>query len=129
VLDVKESRGGVCWVAIDPAGFSRSDQTGETNAAILGEAGWRVTGARAEVAVGLRLVRQRLAPADVGRGPTLFIHRRCGRLIECMQRYRYSEKNPESAKPEKGEFDHACDALRYLVASMDRGKGVKLEWY
>lgn len=120
---------GLVWVSIDPAGFSRNEQTGERNAGILKDAGWRVVAARGQVNAGIRIVRARLAPADEGRGPTLLVHARCARLIECLRRYRYAPERPESLVPEKGEFDHACDALRYLVTALDGGEGVKVSRY
>ncbi len=122
-------RSDLVWVSIDPAGFARSEQTGERNAALLKQAGWRVVAARALVNAGIRTVRERLAPADDSRPPTLLIHERCTRLIECLRRYRYSPDRPESLVPEKGEFDHACDALRYLACAMDGGEGVRVARY
>lgn len=121
--------GGLVWVSIDPAGFARSEQTGERNAGLLKEAGWRIVAARGLVHAGIRAVRRRLAPADGERGPTLLVHERCTRLVECLRRYRYAPDRPESLVPEKGEFDHACDALRYLVSALDGGEGVRVARY
>lgn len=120
--------GELMLVAIDPAGFNRSDQTGVSNARVLREAGWRVRGPCASVQTGLRLVRRRLAAAD-GRPATLMIHGRCRRLIECVQRYHYPENDPTCGEPSKDGFDHACDALRYLVAAIDGGPGVSVRQY
>lgn len=122
--------GGVApeMVAIDPAGFARSDQTGVSNASLLRERGWTVRGASAGVQTGIRLVRRRLAPADGGE-PGLLIHQRCRRLIECVQRYHYPETDATSLEPVKDGFDHACDALRYLVAAIDGGPGVRIKGY
>lgn len=40
----------------------------------------------------------------------------CVNLIAELESYHYPDKRTESDKPVK-EFDHACDALRYLIAS------------
>lgn len=50
----------------------------------------------------------------------LFIHERCTKLIESMARYHYDADKPESDAPVKDGFDHAVDALRYLVTNLDR---------
>jgi phage terminase large subunit len=68
----------------------------------------------------LALVRARLAPAD-GNGPRLFVHRRCEKLIESLERYHYPEDDPESDSPVKRDgFDHAVDALRYMIQNLDK---------
>jgi len=62
-------------------------------------------------------VRARLRPAS---GDTkLMIHQRCSKLIESLERYHYPADQPESLVPVKDGFDHAVDALRYLVANLD----------
>jgi phage terminase large subunit len=69
---------------------------------------------------GLALVRARLAPAD-GNGPRLFVHQRCEKLIESLERYHYPEDDPESDSPVKRDgFDHAVDALRYMIQNLDK---------
>ncbi len=47
--------------------------------------------------------------------PKLLIDPCCTRLIECLSRYHFNESKPESLEPEKDGFDHACDALRYMI--------------
>lgn len=130
--------GGIAWIGVDPAGRARSDQTGESNVQVLKAAGVKVKSRRSSIEEGLRLVRTMLAPAswlgmDVGstpdsvaaceaalgvQGPRLFVHERCTRLIECLQRYHYPSDKPESLEPVKDGFDHACDALRYMLVNM-----------
>lgn len=106
------------WIGIDPAGLSRNDQTGRSNATALRQAGLVVRARRTDLHAGIALVRARLQPASGG--PRLFIHPRCSRLIECLQRYHYPQDRPESLDPVKDGHDHACDALRYLVINLDR---------
>lgn len=105
------------WVGVDPAGRQRSGQTGATDVSVLREAGLAVRSRRSAVAHGIRLVTQRLAPASGE--PTLRVHRRCVTLIEALERYHYPEDRPESTEPVKDGFDHAADALRYLIVNLD----------
>lgn len=107
------------WIGVDPAGRARSDQTGRTNVDVLTDEDWSVRWRAMHLADGIDLVRRRLHPAwENGPGPRLFIHERCTRLIECMNCYRYNDApDPE---PVKDGVDHACDALRYLIANLDR---------
>jgi hypothetical protein len=107
------------WIGIDPAGLARNEQTGVSAAGVLRRAGYRVRAARLPVLRGVALLRAMLAPASGP--PTLFVHRRCRRLIESMARYRYPPDRPECPEPVKGEgWDHAVDALRYLVQNLTR---------
>lgn len=107
------------WVAIDPAGRQVNDQTGVSSALVLRRAGLAVRSMPMRVHPGVMLVRARLAPAD-GSGPRLFVHRRCAGLIAALRSYRYPADRPESLEPLKDGADHPCDALRYLVAGLDR---------
>ncbi len=110
------------WFGVDPAGHQRSEQTGISCVAGLRKAGLVVRARRMELHEGVSLVRARLRPAggEGGATPTLYIHRRCERLIEAMQRYHYPEDRLESLQPVKDGFDHAADALRYLIVNLDR---------
>jgi hypothetical protein len=84
------------------------------------QAGLTVKTRRMGVVDGLALVRARLAPAD-GNGPRLFVHQRCEKLIESLERYHYPEDDPESDSPVKRDgFDHAVDALRYMIQNLDK---------
>ena len=106
------------WVAIDPAGLGRSDQSGTSNASVLRSMGWEVAAPRRPLAMGLAAVRARLSPAEGP--PRLLVHERCRRLIECLRRFHYPDLDPRTDEPVKDGHDHACDALRYLVLSVDR---------
>lgn len=130
---------GLKWIAIDPAGRARNDQTARSNFELLRAAGHQVRARPMGVHEGVTLVRTRLAPA-LGAAPTaerpgdaptrLLIHERCPRLIECLLRYRYPEGNPITLEPcKKDGFDHACDALRYLVGALDRPATARVEEY
>ncbi len=105
------------WIGVDPAGNQRSLQTGASDVALLRKRGLVVRDRRASVEAGLRLVRARLAPATGS--PTLFIHTRCVKLIESLERHHYRSDRPASAEPVKDGSDHAVDALRYLVQNLD----------
>ena len=64
-----------------------------------------------------------VAPGGVR--PTLFIHRRCGRLIETLPALQHDPNRPEEVlKVDADEDgvggDDAADALRYLVATKTR---------
>ncbi|MFG0260111.1 MAG: hypothetical protein ACF8LK_07130 [Phycisphaerales bacterium JB041] len=107
------------WIGVDPAGRQRNDQTGISPCALLRKAGLAVRDARAGVHEGLMLVRARLRPAAGDARPRLLVHARCAHLIECLERYHYPADRPESTSPEKDGFDHAADALRYLVLNLD----------
>jgi hypothetical protein len=64
---------------------------------------------------------------DVGADirPTLFIHKRCGRLIETLPTLQHDPNRPENVlKIDADEDgiggDDCADALRYLVATKSR---------
>ncbi len=105
------------WIGIDPAGRQRNDQTGLSAAGALRRAGLSVRDRRVSIGAGVAAVKARLRPA-VG-GPRLFIHARCARLIESLERHHYRVDQPESEIPVKDGTDHAADALRYLVVNLD----------
>ncbi len=116
------------WIGVDPAGNQAAAQSGVTDITIMRKAGLVVKDRRLTVREGLELVRARLRPATgEGAGPKtgrstarLFVHERCVKLIESMARYHYDANKPESDTPVKDGFDHAVDALRYLVVNLDR---------
>lgn len=134
---------GLRWLGADPSGGALNEQTGVSSISLLRKAGIKVYDRRLGLHEGIQLVRARLAPASgsaSGLGswsaprhatgdpesasaerPRLFVHERCERLIECLQRYHYPDDRPESETPDKTDgFDHACDALRYLIVNLDR---------
>lgn len=115
------------WIGVDPAGNNTNDHSGVSSVTKMRQAGLVVKSRRMNVADGLNLVRARLAPAageGVGgehNGPRLYIHERCGKLIESLERYHYPEDDPESDSPVKRDgFDHAVDALRYMIQNLDK---------
>jgi hypothetical protein len=113
------------WIAIDPAGEARCHQTGESDANVLRKAGFVLSVIRDRVIHGHQGIRARLGAAD-GSPPRLYVHARCVKLIESMERFRYV---PGTDVPEKGEWDHAVDALRYLVLSVDRPRAATRRAY
>lgn len=112
------------WIGVDPAGGARSIQTGISDVTALRTRGLMVRDRRETVAGGIRLIRARLAPA-MGL-PRLMVHVRCQRLIEALERYRY---DADSDRPSKDGFDHAVDALRYLVVGLDLGYSASFSRY
>ena len=116
-----DGAGGVvpAWIGIDPAGGQRNMQTGLSDAAQMRRAGLTVRDRRMPLHAGLELVRTRLRPA--AGSARLFVDARCEKLIESLERYRYSTDRPESTEPVKDGSDHAVDALRYLVQNIDAG--------
>jgi hypothetical protein len=105
------------WIGVDPAGNAASDHTGESATGVLKKAGLAVRSRGMSIQAGLELIRARLRAASGG-PPRLLVHRRCAKLIESLERYRYSP-DPESDVPLKDGSDHAVDALRYLVTNLD----------
>lgn len=115
------------WVAVDPAGMQRHEQTGCSNVQVMKDAGLHAKACRSDLADGLISLRARLAPAT---GPArLFIAPRCTRLIESLEGYHYPSDDPRSLVPVKDGHDHAVDALRYLVVALDRRGGIERKNY
>jgi phage terminase large subunit len=70
-------------------------------------------------------ILQRLGDVDAGIRPTLFIHRRCGRLLETLPALQHDPHRPEDVlKVDADEDgvggDDAADCLRYLIATKGR---------
>ena len=70
-------------------------------------------------------VRQRVGDPEGGIRPRLFIHQRCGRLIETLPMLQHDPNRPEDvlkvdADEEGVGGDDSADALRYLVATRPR---------
>jgi hypothetical protein len=68
---------------------------------------------------------QLLGDAEAKIMPRLFIHRRCGRLVETLPSLQHDPNRPEDVlKVDADEDgvggDDAADALRYLVATKAR---------
>lgn len=107
------------FIAPDPAGWGTNEQTGVSSNSLLAKSGFRLITSRASIQYGLTFVRARLAPASDD-PPRLFIHERCPKLIESLEKYHYDPSKPEDTDPVKDGNDHAVDALRYLVLSIDK---------
>lgn len=105
------------WIAVDPAGRQRNDQTGASAVETMRRAGLTIRSRPTSIDAGLRALRARLAPASGP--PRLLIHPRCLRLIHALHSYHYPASDPHSLTPSKDGPDHAVDALRYLVATLD----------
>jgi len=73
---------------------------------------------------GIQLVKEHFAINTETDEPKIYIGRNCKNLIRELQLYRWHES--KEGKHEKEEpvklDDHACDALRYFIASFKRGK-------
>ena len=70
-------------------------------------------------------VLQGLGDPDNGVAPKLFIHQRCGRLVETLPALQHDPNRPEDVlKVDADEDgvggDDTADALRYLVATKGR---------
>jgi hypothetical protein len=111
------------WVGADPAGNARNDHTGLSSIQRLRAAGLSVRARPSLIASGLQLIRARLRAAD-GSPPRLLIHPRCARLVESLEKYHYDPENPQSEEPVKDGYDHAIDALRYMVIALDAAASV-----
>ena len=72
----------------------------------------------------------RLGDPDAGIRPTMFIHRRCGRLLECLPTLQHDPHRPEDvlkvdADDEGVGGDDAADCCRYLIATKARGLALR----
>jgi hypothetical protein len=70
-------------------------------------------------------VLQKMGDIEAGITPTMFIHRRCGRLIETLPALQHDSNRPEDvlkvdADEDGNGGDDAADSLRYLVATKPR---------
>jgi hypothetical protein len=83
--------------------------------------GLRLTPIRARRVQGWRQIMARLGDPDRDIKPSLFIHERCKRLVECLPSLQNDPSDPEDVLKfnidESGYGgDDAADALRYLLA-------------
>jgi hypothetical protein len=104
--------------------FSRQSD-GTTIAGQYGRLGFVLRCANTDRVNGWAEVLQRLGDPDGGVTPTVFIHQRCGRLIETLPGLQHDPNRPEDvlkvdADEDGGGGDDAADALRYLVATKSR---------
>jgi hypothetical protein len=86
-----------------------------------GDLGINLRKANTERVPGWAEILRRLGDPENGTPPTLFIHERCVRLIECLPNLQHDPLNPEDLlkidTDDAGEGgDDPADALRYLVA-------------
>ena len=104
--------------------FSRQSD-GSTVAAQYGKLGITLRCANTDRINGWAEILHRLGDPDAGIRPTLFIHQRCGRLLECLPTLAHDSHRPEDVlKVDADEDgvggDDTADALRYLVATRPR---------
>jgi phage terminase large subunit len=104
--------------------FSRQSD-GTTIAAQYARHGLALRPASMDRINGWAEIMQGLGDVEAGIRPTLFIHRRCGRLIETLPALQHDPHKPEDvlkvdADEEGVGGDDAADALRYLVATKSR---------
>lgn len=104
--------------------FSRQSD-GTTVAAQYGKLGITLRPANTDRVNGWAEILQRFGDVDGGIRPSLFIHKRCGRLIETLPSLQHDPNRPEDVLKVDADDDgiggdDAADALRYLVATKSR---------
>ena len=104
--------------------FSRQSD-GSTVAAQYLKLGLKLKPANTERVSGWAEVLQLLGDIEAGVAPRLFIHRRCGRLLETLPSLQHDPNRPEDVlkidvDEDGGGGDDCADALRYLVATKSR---------
>lgn len=107
------------WAGADVFG-SQSD--GTTVAMQYSRSGIRLSQAYQDRVNGWAEILSRLGDVDAGVRPTLFIHKRCARLLESIATLQHDPSRPEDVLKVDTDAggvggDDAADALRYLVAS------------
>ena len=104
--------------------FSRQSD-GTTIAAQYAKLGITLRCANTDRVNGWAEILQRFGDAEGGVKPTLFIHKRCGRLLETLPALQHDPNRPEDVlKVDCDEDgiggDDAADVLRYMVATKSR---------
>jgi hypothetical protein len=104
--------------------FSKQSD-GSTVAAQYAKLGLTLRVANTDRINGWAEILHRLGDPDAGIRPTMFIHQRCGRLVECLPTLQHDSHRPEDvlkvdADEEGVGGDDTADALRYLVATKAR---------
>ncbi len=109
--------------------FADPSRPGEINA--FNYWGIATSPASNDVYKGIDLVRTRLKVNPISGKPRLYIHRRCKHLIEELRKYRWLKKRQNvlytTAVPRPiplKKDDDTADALRYLIASVERMRGL-----
>ncbi len=101
--------------------FSRQSN-GTTIAPQYADLGIHLRPANTNRVQGWAEILHRLGDPDAGIKPTLFIHQRCRRLLDCLPSLQHDPNRPADVlKTNPNEEglggDDAADALRYLVAT------------
>jgi len=109
--------------------FSRQSD-GTTIAAQYARQGITLRVANTDRVNGWAELLHRLGDIEAGIAPTLFIHRRCGRLVETMPSLQHDPNRSEDvlkvdADEEGNGGDDCADALRYAVATKGRTISVR----
>ena len=104
--------------------FSRQSD-GSTIATQYAKLGITLRCANTDRVNGWAEILQRFGDVEAGIRPTLFIHKRCGRLLETLPSLQHDPNRPEDVlKVDTDEDgiggDDAADCLRYLVATKSR---------
>jgi len=104
--------------------FSKQSD-GTTVAAQYAKHGIKLTCANTDRINGWAEILQRFGDVEAAIRPTLFIHRRCGRLLETLPALQHDPHRPEDVlKVDADEDgvggDDAADCLRYLIATKGR---------
>lgn len=112
------------WFVAGADVFSRQSD-GTTIAAQYSREGIKLRPANMDRVNGWAEILQRLGDGEAKILPRLFIHRRCGRLIETLPALQHDPNRPEDVlKVDADEDgvggDDAADCLRYLVATKSR---------
>ncbi len=109
--------------------FSRQSD-GSTVVAQYGKLGITLRVANSDRINGWAEILQRLGDPDANIRPTMFIHRRCARLLQCLPILQHDPHRPEDvlkvdADEEGIGGDDAADCCRYLVATKGRGLALR----
>ena len=104
--------------------FSRRSD-GTTIAAQYSKLGITLRCANTDRVNGWAEILQRFGDVEAGIRPTLFIHKRCGRLLETLPALLHDPNRPEDVLKDDADEDgiggdDTADALRYLVATKAR---------
>jgi phage terminase large subunit len=104
--------------------FSRQSD-GSTVASQYGKLGITLRPANMERVNGWAEILHRLGDPANGVKPKLFVHERCGRLVECLPALQHDPNRPEDVlkvdcDEDGAGGDDAADCLRYLVATKGR---------